>query len=847
MPQKVSAKHLGQAILDSVHHGTYPDTEEIISAEFPPSAIPEALILFDHARGQIEARVRTTSQSSAPDIDGWVSQAKQLRTDIETAHSSSQDISVESVQNKQLRQHVHDAESKLRLLEGELAFNQRLATALAQIRSIDHAIRDTADQSRRDQVLEAIDSLAATETKLESIPSARNIRAVGVLDVEIKSIRQEIAYSLNTKWQDSIHVGCLTFSISQDAQDLSGLANALHRLGLLEEGISKLANGLEATIIVPRIQLQEGGHERALVVDGDNMRISETSSPSNSHQLYDDLRAFIQFLQVHLPTPVAVPLSKVLGPKIVETLISMRLSSAVPEELSALQEFGNTRDEIYRFAAVMGSYKWAGDDQLRAWSNTIPQLWLQKRHNSSLHHVRQLLQRGYGEIRTVERVETQIVSQQDHLFAGKSNNDDWDAGWSDEEKGSPAEKRPKPQSANETDNEEDMSAWGLDDEGAEEDKTNDANIPADNDEEGDAWGWGDDQDVDEEKRTPQREATTPSRRRLNGHADPRSRTSEREVTLKESYNITSLPTGILELIKCVFSDIDALSEQSGSDSSLATSVVSGLLTLPSLLLVMYRASASRFYSTNSSGNMFLYNDCLWLADQLRQMLRARNQRRPNAVANKQKQVQFDDDIAALEAFGKRSYGKEMESQRTIIKDFLDGAQGFANCTEPPFSQECEIAIQSIVDRLRGIHVEWEKILSHSALLQSVGSLLSTVVDKMIIDVEDMSDISEPQSQRLTGYCKQITALEDLFSPQDIAPSGQEAVPLTAVYTQGWFKFQYLTEILDSSLVDIKYLWTDGGLKLEYEAEEVMELIEALFDDSEHRRRAIGEIRRSLRV
>ncbi|KAL8641243.1 MAG: hypothetical protein Q9228_001929 [Teloschistes exilis] len=822
MPQKVSAKHLGQAILDSVHHGTYPDTEDIISAEFSPSAIPEALILFDHARGQIEARVRTTSQRSAPDIDGWVSQAKQLRTDIETAHSSSQGISAEAVQNEQLRQHVHDTESKLRLLEGELAFNQRLARALAQIRSIDHAIRDTAERLRRGQVSEAIDTLAATETELESIPSARNIKAVGVLDVEINSIRQEIAYSLNKKWQDSIHVGLLTLSIPQDAQDLSVLAIALHRLGLLEEGISKLANGLEAAIIVPRIQLQKGGHERALVIDGDNMRVAETSSPSNSHQLYDDLRAFIQFLQVHLPTQVVLPLSKVLGPKIVETLISMRLSLAVPEELSALQEFSNTRDEIYRFAAVMGLYKWAGDDQLRAWSNTIPQLWLQNRHNSSLHQVRQLLQRGYGEIRTVERVETQIVSQQDHLFAGNSNNDDWDAGWSDEEKGSLGEKRLQPQRAKQTtDNEEDMSAWGLDDEGTEEDKTNDTNIPADNDEEGDAWGWGEDQDIGEDKRTSQREATTPSTRRVNGHDDPHSRTSEREVTLKESYNITSLPTGILELISYVFSDIDALSEP--------------------------RASAARFYSTNNSGNMFLYNDCLWLADQLRQMLRARNQRRPNAVASKQKQLQFDDDIAALEAFGKRSYGKEMESQRTIIKDFLDGGQGFGNCTEPPFSQECELAIQSIVDRLRGIHAEWKKILSHSALLQSVGSLLSTVVDKIIIDVEDMSDISEPQSQQLTGYCKQITALEDLFSPQEIAANGQEAVPLTAVYTPGWFKFQYLTEILDSSLVDIKYLWTDGGLKLEYEAEEVVELIEALFDDSEHRRRAIGEIRRASRA
>lgn len=339
------------------------------------------------------------------------------------------------------------------------------------------------------------------------------------------------------------------------------LAIALHRLGLLEEGISKLANGLEAAIIVPRIQLQKGGHERALVIDGDNMRVAETSSPSNSHQLYDDLRAFIQFLQIHLPTQVVLPLSKVLGPKIVETLISMRLSLAVPEELSALQEFSNTRDEIYRFAAVMGSYKWAGDDQLRAWSNTIPQLWLQKRHNSSLHQVRQLLQRGYGEIRTVERVETQIVSQQDHLFAGNSSNDDWDAGWSDGEKGSLGEKRLQPQRAKQTtDNEEDMSAWGLDDEGTEENKTNDANIPADNDEEGDAWGWGEDQDIDEDKRTSQREATTPSTGRVNGHDDPHSRTSEREVTLKESYNITSLPTGILELISSVFSDIDALSE-----------------------------------------------------------------------------------------------------------------------------------------------------------------------------------------------------------------------------------------------------------------------------------------------
>ncbi|KAL8843611.1 MAG: hypothetical protein Q9170_000115 [Blastenia crenularia] len=273
--------------------------------------------------------------------------------------------------------------------------------------------------------------------------------------------------------------------------------------------------------------------------------------------------------------------------------------------------------------------------------------------------------------------------------------------------------------------------------------------------------------------------------------------------------------------------------------------VPGLSKLTSLLLVMYRASGFNFYSINHSGNMFLYNDCLWLAEQLRRIVERRIPKSKGAAAGNKDNLRFDDDIAALESFGKRCYGKEMESQRTIIKDLLDGAQGFANCTEPPFSRECDLAITSVVDRLRDTHKQCKSVLSHSALLQSVGSLLSTVIDKIIIDIEDMSDISEPESQRLTAYCKQVTTLEDLFLPQDpLDNDQQEPVPLTAIYTPGWFKFQYLSEILDSSLVDIKYLWIDGGLKLEYDAEEVVDLIEALFADSEHRRRAIGEIRRS---
>ncbi|KAK5239821.1 ribosome biogenesis protein ytm1, partial [Exophiala xenobiotica] len=115
----------------------------------------------------------------------------------------------------------------------------------------------------------------------------------------------------------------------------------------------------------------------------------------------------------------------------------------------------------------------------------------------------------------------------------------------------------------------------------------------------------------------------------------------------------------------------------------------------------------------------------------------------------------------------------------------------------------------------------------------------------------MEDISEPESRRLTAFCQQIASLDDLFlsSPKTSAGAAEqehehehEPVPMTAVYVTNWLKFQYLINILESSLVDIKYLWTEGELSLEFSAEEVVDLIRALFAESAHRRSAIASIK-----
>lgn len=269
--------------------------------------------------------------------------------------------------------------------------------------------------------------------------------------------------------------------------------------------------------------------------------------------------------------------------------------------------------------------------------------------------------------------------------------------------------------------------------------------------------------------------------------------------------------------------------------------VSYLYNLPVLTLAMYRAVAPTSYERIENGNMLLYNDSSRLADRLRHFA-SDTSSTENAMALKKQKL--DPGVKTLEIFAKRAYSTEMESQRTILRDLLDGAQGFSNCTVPPFSGECDSAIAMTIDRLREVYRQWEHTLSRSALLQSVGSLLGTATAKIILDVLDLSDIGEEESKRLKSYCDSVSSLRDLFTQDH--PGGQGAGDTTGIYCPNWFKFQYLAEILESSLADIKYLWTEGELSLEYDQEEIVDLIQALFAESDYRRRAIADIRRSGR-
>lgn len=57
MPSKLGGQHHGQALFESIQNGSYPESEEVIAADLPPTAISDILKLLRQAREDVKVRI----------------------------------------------------------------------------------------------------------------------------------------------------------------------------------------------------------------------------------------------------------------------------------------------------------------------------------------------------------------------------------------------------------------------------------------------------------------------------------------------------------------------------------------------------------------------------------------------------------------------------------------------------------------------------------------------------------------------------------------------------------------------------------------------------------------------
>ena len=336
---------------------------------------------------------------------------------------------------------------------------------------------------------------------------------------------------------------------------------ALDDLDLLKNKIVAFRKAFDTVILTPRLNPQPDGTVGTITVNAQEIAISGYRRESSTAQLFSDVRKIIDFLDTQLPASVAMPLSEILIPSLISRLVAGPLSNSVPSDLNGISTFQATLQEGRDFAKSLDSHGWHGSEELMRWVNDAPRMWLTKRSDAGLHTIRQLLVRGLGEPREVERVETQVVSREDTMFTD-SGNDDWNAGWSDNEdikQERPSSKHTREVNGKHEEDEDDVSAWDLEDNTAQpatEDQ-DDMTASSKDDDGADAWGWGDENENLVSPASPPPASKTQEATRGDGGV-PGKTPAQKEVTLKEMYSITALPEQILEIIIQAVSDAETL-------------------------------------------------------------------------------------------------------------------------------------------------------------------------------------------------------------------------------------------------------------------------------------------------
>ncbi|KIW71933.1 hypothetical protein PV04_00159 [Phialophora macrospora] len=827
------------SLCDAIVHGSFPQSEQLLTSDLSSQTISALLRQISQTRQGLNDEIKADSKDEAGNVDAWIAQAKKVQEDIARCKIESQRIVEEHQHLQVLRDQATDYKRKVDLLESEINFTNSLNHELLNVSLATQSLRDV------EQCL-ANDEPCAAATKLQELDKNSTTNLKSRTTTIIRDLKDELRlkarFQLEQKLSQQILVrrehrkGSLEVpsnELDHHALNSDAILRALDSLCDGQDSIEPLTDKLRSLIVHPlrrsaRMKLSAYHVEQGAF----NIELDAGFPPLDL--VLDFTLDFLHFLRDALSKAVQDATAKALLPDLMDVLVCDWLNPELPTDLGMLDDLDRLKQRVNGILDDLKSSQWGGQEQLQDWTDDIQRAWLNKRKAATLDAVRKAFASARGNLRQVERVERQIVSTTaaEHRSV-EGGSDDWDANWDEDTKTKESAEETATTSNTE---EDDTEGWGFDDEEENEQKADarDGQIAdTEDDDAGDAWGWGDESPVTERKSQPtsKEEPKAP-----NGAKLPNE--TEQEVTLTEVYSISEIPDHLIEIIGRDLSDAQTIqdTQHKSLDSASASR---GLLALPTLALAMFRATAPSYYGASATlTDVHRYNDSLYIAERLRDIST------PPGMGS------MESDIKAMEKFAKIAYSKEMETQRIIVWDLLEGAQGFTSCTQFPYSQEIENAVSSVVDRIRTLHALWKPVLSTSALMQSLGSLVTMVVAKVISSIEEMDDISEPESQRLTAFCQQIATLEDLFlstppppaSHQEVTP--QEAIPMTAVYVSNWLRFQYLINILESSLVDIKYLWTEGELSLEYSADEVVDLIKALFAESAHRRSAIAAIKGS---
>ncbi|KAI5461622.1 hypothetical protein BGZ63DRAFT_424497 [Mariannaea sp. PMI_226] len=839
-----SSQQLSDAVVAFSTDNRFPDD----IAVFPPVSevdLQPAIDALHKKKQELKAELHTVEQETNEDVSAWARTHKALQEDI---------VRVKAIQNEVIRlseapagsgEAVEEAEQKIIFLNREVQYSQQLHGVLQRVQDVTGLLNQVEAAKNERRILDSLHLLEKSWAAQDQIGISKSCRVIRLLDIRSFELKSAVHEVFDHVWKALVRIDIdsakitINDSIEDEQMGLSDAVVGLRAYKEVEERMEQLWRNVDAAVVSPRMNTRNGPIRR-VQVQGEMLQLSGETDPS-VHALLSDLETIIIFLNQRLPPDLHPSLGQFMMSDIIPRLVQGCLNAAVPTSLKDMDKFQATIERARQFCKTLEENGHKGFDELKTWVDNAPSIWLEKCREATLATVRSRLLGGIGGSRQVEKVEKQMVSMSEGKELSKTTEgkaaadvNDWGDAWGDawDDDNDQAEDAIKSDSkepgsaeskAGEDDGADDgADAWGWDEDTVEE-KEKDNDGKGEDDDEDDsaaAWGWGDEdtaQDPEPEsepKPAPKPKSTT-------------TQQETRELVLRETYSISSMPEPVLELIYAILEDGAKLTKEDGEYGQVAATAP-GLFSLPTLALALFRGISPYYYSLADGGNMFLYNDTKYLAEKLSGFAETWKQRE-DLTPRARNMLRLDNDIKSLEGFANRSYAGEMNIQKTILRDLLGGAQSLMQ------QDETELCIESGTTRIRTMAATWKSILAGSVWQQAVGSLADALATKIITDVLEMSSIGQEEAYNIASFIAKATELDDLFH------SSEGNHPRTAQFAPSWLRLKYLSEVLQSNLNEVRYLWFESELSLHFTSQEVIDLIEASFEANARTRETIREI------
>ncbi|KAG8679682.1 hypothetical protein FRC09_018796 [Ceratobasidium sp. 395] len=215
------------------------------------------------------------------------------------------------------------------------------------------------------------------------------------------------------------------------------------------------------------------------------------------------------------------------------------------------------------------------------------------------------------------------------------------------------------------------------------------------------------------------------------------------------------------------------------------------------------------------------NDCTYLSEEMTRLISDI----PAGSVGDAARPKFVETQERLKALGESWFEDVLENEKLAIAKYLEPANGFKHMQDQAHYQECRRAVTRCTQA---------PVLPVTKYYPALGTLVDDVLVRITEDILAMPDIPETESHRLHDICKILHAFESLFVLEGDTTSN------VTLHVPSWFKYSYLSELLEASLADIRHLFDIGAL-VDFSEQDLAHLIRALFSDSPKRQELIDRV------